>query len=308
MKYILPVLLTSGLSVANSQTDYSGIWQDNQGIIYSIHQSSSSIAVGELRNDKIIASPTEQSTIEFTSNELDLAISGYGFFVLVSEDGSYNFTRNGEFQLSSTNEIINAKGEHLLTEASIDNVVDNYNLKYTPTDEENTASECSEYFGCAPDIEETRDIIISPDGLISYKDKKTGQIITSDRIILAWIAPGQFEFSGYPISVKNKNIVSYFYPGDKKEKSPSIHHNARIIQGSLEKLTLERKAWKGHFGNINDNKAIVSLLSEQKTNGSLMSIDFLDKYTAHISFECNAPVLMCNSLKEHQDKELKKIY
>ncbi len=54
-----------------------------------------------------------KGSLTFTSNALDMAVDGDGFFTLETDDG-IRYTRNGQFQLSNTGEIITAKGLKLL--------------------------------------------------------------------------------------------------------------------------------------------------------------------------------------------------
>ena len=55
-----------------------------------------------------------QGDLENSSNVLDLAIAGNGFFGLLLNDGSQGFTRNGGFMLDKNNVIVNAEGHQLL--------------------------------------------------------------------------------------------------------------------------------------------------------------------------------------------------
>ena len=55
-----------------------------------------------------------------SSNTLDLAISGSGFFPLTSQDGLQNiYTRNGSFMMNDQNNVVNAAGQKLMA-ASVD--------------------------------------------------------------------------------------------------------------------------------------------------------------------------------------------
>ena len=59
-----------------------------------------------------------QGNVEFSSNTLDLAISGEGFFPLKSADGLTDiFTRNGSFVLDEQFSVINSSGQALLAAA-----------------------------------------------------------------------------------------------------------------------------------------------------------------------------------------------
>ncbi len=53
---------------------------------------------------------TTQGNLTQTSNPLDLAISGRGFFQILQPDGTIAYTRAGSFQLSPTGQIVTADG------------------------------------------------------------------------------------------------------------------------------------------------------------------------------------------------------
>jgi flagellar basal-body rod protein FlgG len=52
----------------------------------------------------------EQGNLSQTSNSLDLAIQGKGFFQITMPDGTTSYTRAGSFQLSPNREIVTADG------------------------------------------------------------------------------------------------------------------------------------------------------------------------------------------------------
>ena len=52
----------------------------------------------------------EQGTIQGTENELDLAITGKGYFQIDLPDGDTAYTRSGVFQLNENGEIVTAQG------------------------------------------------------------------------------------------------------------------------------------------------------------------------------------------------------
>ena len=59
-----------------------------------------------------------QGNVEFSSNTLDLAISGEGFFPLKSADGLTDiYTRNGSFVLNEQFNVVNSSGQALLAAA-----------------------------------------------------------------------------------------------------------------------------------------------------------------------------------------------
>ena len=51
-----------------------------------------------------------QGTIQQTSNNLDVAIQGNGFFQVTLADGSTNYTRDGSFQLDNQGRLVTASG------------------------------------------------------------------------------------------------------------------------------------------------------------------------------------------------------
>ena len=53
-----------------------------------------------------------QGNVEITSRQLDLAISGNGFFI-TSDGGSLLYTRNGSFGLDASGYVQNAEDERL---------------------------------------------------------------------------------------------------------------------------------------------------------------------------------------------------
>jgi flagellar hook-basal body protein len=64
-----------------------------------------------------------QGNIEFSTNALDLAITGDGYFKLKTSDGGELYTRNGGFMLNEQNRMVNSAGQALqvLPVDSIDN-------------------------------------------------------------------------------------------------------------------------------------------------------------------------------------------
>jgi flagellar hook protein FlgE len=63
-----------------------------------------------------VAQQFSQGSIQFTSNALDLAITGNGFFATVPDIDSLDvsYTRAGQFKLDSDNFVVNSQGGHLL--------------------------------------------------------------------------------------------------------------------------------------------------------------------------------------------------
>jgi flagellar hook protein FlgE len=86
-----------------SRTEFSDLFASTQ---------QGAIATGNGVEVSEIAQQFTQGNIETTGNTLDMAISGNGFFV-TSNDGALNYTRDGEFQLNSSGQIVTASGSLL---------------------------------------------------------------------------------------------------------------------------------------------------------------------------------------------------
>ncbi|MEY3007253.1 MAG: hypothetical protein RI942_1595 [Pseudomonadota bacterium] len=72
-------------------------------------------AVGQGVAIKSVNQQFTQGFIEFSSNALDLAITGDGFFPLQTSDGANVYTRSGIFMLDTTNTVVNSAGQKLLS-------------------------------------------------------------------------------------------------------------------------------------------------------------------------------------------------
>lgn len=57
---------------------------------------------------------TTDGSTESTSNPLDFAISGDGYFVVSDGNGGYYYTRNGEFQLDKAGYLVTANGDYVM--------------------------------------------------------------------------------------------------------------------------------------------------------------------------------------------------
>src|SRR5271155_4720727 len=51
-----------------------------------------------------------QGTLSQTGNDLDIAITGEGFFKIQMPDGTFTYTRDGTFSMDNTGRIVNAQG------------------------------------------------------------------------------------------------------------------------------------------------------------------------------------------------------
>ncbi|MBL6987000.1 MAG: flagellar hook protein FlgE [Methylobacter sp.] len=124
-------LQVTGNNIANSQTtgfkesraEFADVYSSSLGGV-SKTQPGAGVKVTE------VAQQFNQGNIESTQNSLDLAVSGNGFFVLadtvnlpdpnnpaapVDPSVPSAYTRNGAFQLNSVGNVVNDKGQYLLT-------------------------------------------------------------------------------------------------------------------------------------------------------------------------------------------------
>ncbi len=102
-----------GNNIANSST--SG-FKSSRGEFTDIYASSllgtPGTAIGQGVQLNSVKQDFSQGNIEFTTNSLDLAINGSGFFRL-SNDGVATYTRAGAFQLDREGNIVNGSGMQL---------------------------------------------------------------------------------------------------------------------------------------------------------------------------------------------------
>jgi flagellar hook protein FlgE len=83
------------------------------GDLFSATQTGvSSTAVGNGASITEVAQQFSQGDIETTGNNLDLAISGNGFFT-TANNGALEYTRDGEFQVNSAGDVTTASGANL---------------------------------------------------------------------------------------------------------------------------------------------------------------------------------------------------
>ena len=62
-----------------------------------------------------------QGTLSQTGNDLDLAISGEGFFKILMPDGTYQYTRDGTFQMDNQGRVVTAQGNPVQPPITIPN-------------------------------------------------------------------------------------------------------------------------------------------------------------------------------------------
>ena len=88
-----------------SRAEFSSLFAQTQ-------QGVSQTAIGNGVATSEIAQQFSQGNINSTSNNLDLALSGNGFFI-VSNNGSLAYTRNGAFQVNSNGYLVTASGDRV---------------------------------------------------------------------------------------------------------------------------------------------------------------------------------------------------
>jgi len=103
-------------NIANvGTTGFKGSRAEFADIFSSSSFGSSSTAIGNGTLLANVAQQFGQGNLEFTSNTLDLAVSGEGFFILSPSETNANnlFTRNGEFGVDSNGFVVNNAGARL---------------------------------------------------------------------------------------------------------------------------------------------------------------------------------------------------
>ena len=100
-------------NLANAATvGFKGSRTEFADLFAATQQGVSATAVGNGVAVSEVAQQFAQGNINTTGNNLDLAISGNGFFTL-SDNGALSYTRNGQFQLDANGRVVNAQGLQL---------------------------------------------------------------------------------------------------------------------------------------------------------------------------------------------------
>ncbi len=94
-------------------SEYAGISSSDTSM------SPTGIEVGLGARPTAITKQFTQGNFKETSNNLDMAITGNGFFQLQLPDGSIGYTRNGAFKLDGQGQIVNSDGYKLIPEISV---------------------------------------------------------------------------------------------------------------------------------------------------------------------------------------------
>ena len=94
-------------------SEYAGMSSSDTSI------SPTGIEVGLGARPTAITKQFTQGNFKETSNNLDMAITGNGFFQLQLPDGSIGYTRNGAFKLDGQGQIVNSDGYKLIPEITV---------------------------------------------------------------------------------------------------------------------------------------------------------------------------------------------
>ena len=245
MKPLFFLFFTLFTSAVYAEEDYSGVWKDDQGQFYSIHQNGSMIMMAELSTREEEISPFVQGSMKFTDNPFDLAVSGAGFFVIESESGEHSYTRKGNFKLGAGGMLVNERGEKLLTEKG-DRVPDN-----------------------------TVEIVIEDTGIMKARIP-SDELVEFDRIKLALISRWNMKsFWEQQLVVRDEAEVIYLFPSEEQ---------AGIIKsGALEIKSYTAQEWQGYTGELVDNQVVIRSLSTHGVRSK--EVEFHSRAFATIKIE-----------------------
>lgn len=113
-------LEVTGNNISNANT--SGFKRSRAEFADVFSQTNGGLSKTAIGNGVRLAAVTQQfdqGNIEATSNTLDLAINGNGFFVL-SDDGSRVYSRDGAFQIDRDGYVVNNRGQRLQAYPALD--------------------------------------------------------------------------------------------------------------------------------------------------------------------------------------------
>ena len=168
-------LRVTGNNIANSGT--SGFKQSRAQFadVFAVAGSGSTrTAVGSGVKLSTVSQQFTQGNVDFTGNNLDLAIQGNGLFVL-SEGGARSYTRDGAFEVDRNGFVVNATGKQLLAYPVQDPVAMTFNrgatnpLQLTTTAAPPQATANVEaVFNLASDATDVSAIAFDPNDAASY--------------------------------------------------------------------------------------------------------------------------------------------
>jgi flagellar basal-body rod protein FlgF len=103
--------------IANNIANANTTGFKREGVAFSTYLTNRPNALTaplQLAVDKASYRDISNGPIQKTGNELDLAISGKGYFQVQKADGSFAYTRAGSFQLNSAGELVTHSGEKVM--------------------------------------------------------------------------------------------------------------------------------------------------------------------------------------------------
>ncbi|HEY3917782.1 MAG TPA: flagellar basal-body rod protein FlgG [Stellaceae bacterium] len=90
------------------------LYQDERSVGVNSSDSGTIVPVGVQIGTGVkaaaVARMTQQGNLTNTSNPLDLAVQGHGYFQVLMPDNSTSYTRDGSLQLSATGQLVTADG------------------------------------------------------------------------------------------------------------------------------------------------------------------------------------------------------
>ena len=120
-------LRVTGNNIANSGT--TGFKQSRAefaDVFATAYSGNSKTAIGAGVRLAAVTQQFDQGNIDFTGNNLDMAISGRGFFIM-SSGGTQTFTRDGAFQVDRDGYIVNSQGSQLMSYPVQDPIAGTFN-------------------------------------------------------------------------------------------------------------------------------------------------------------------------------------
>ena len=107
-------LEVTGNNIANASTNGFKLSRAEFSDLYANSiQDTSNNAAGQGAQVARVAQQFSQGSVDFTSNNLDLAISGQGFFVLQNTDGTVSYTRAGAYNVDRNGYVVNHGNDRL---------------------------------------------------------------------------------------------------------------------------------------------------------------------------------------------------
>ncbi len=159
--------------------------------------SPTGIEVGLGVRPTAISKQFTQGNFKETGNNLDLSITGSGFFQIQLPDGSIAYTRNGAFKLDSEGTIVNSDGYKLIPEITIP--------------------------------EDATAVAIGTDGTVSVKQAGSTELNQVGLIEIAnFINPAGLH------SIGDNNLVNTQASGDPIVGTPGLNGLGQIRQGFVE--------------------------------------------------------------------------